>query len=66
MINIESLDSNLPKIDKKLYKNIGTYNTGYITVKKTDDFENIYSVNSLCLMIGKVIRHIEKKMEIST
>ena len=47
MINIKDFDSNLLKIDKKSYKNIGIYNIGYITIKKLDDFENIYSVNPL-------------------
>ena len=32
MINIEDLDSNLLKIDKRSQKNIGIYNTGYITI----------------------------------
>ena len=47
MINIKDFDSNLLKIDKKSYKNIGIYNIGYITVKKLDDYENIYNVNPL-------------------
>ena len=32
MVNIKKFDSNLLKIDKKSYKDIGIYNTGYITV----------------------------------
>ena len=60
MINIKDFDSSLLKIDKKSYKNIGIYNMGYITIKKTDDYENIYSVKLLYLMIGKVIGHIEE------
>ena len=56
--NIKDFDSSLLKIDKKSYKNIGIYNIGYITMKRTD--ENIHSVNLLCLMIGKVIRHMEE------
>ena len=32
--NIKAFDSNLLKIYKKLYKNIGIYNIGYITIKK--------------------------------
>ena len=35
----------LLKIDKKSYKDIGIYNIGYITTRKIDDCENIYSVN---------------------
>ena len=42
MINIKDFDSSLLKIDKKIYKNIGIYNIGYITIKKIDDYENIY------------------------
>ena len=33
-INIKKFDSNLLKIDKKLHKDIGIYNIGYIMVKK--------------------------------
>ena len=40
MINIEDFDSSLLEIDKKSYKNIGTYYTGYITIKKIDEYEN--------------------------
>ena len=29
------------------------YNIGYITIKKIGDYENIYSVNPLYLIIGK-------------
>ena len=38
MINIKDFDSSLIKIDKNSYKNIGIYNTGYITIKKIDDY----------------------------
>ena len=51
MINIKDFDSSLLKIDKKIYKNIGIYNIGYIKIKK-NDYENIYRVNYLYLMIG--------------
>ena len=60
MINIKDFNLSLIKIEKKSYKNIGIYNIGYITIKRTDDYENIHSVNPLYLMIGKVIGHIEK------
>ena len=65
MINIKDFDSSLLKIDKTSYKNTGIYNTGYITIKKIYDSENIHSVNPLYLMIGKVIVCIEEKIEIS-
>ena len=32
MADIKKFDSNLLKIDKKSYKNIGIYNIGYITI----------------------------------
>ena len=61
MINIKDFDSNLLKIDKKSYKNIGIYNIGYITItKKNDGYENNHNVNSLYLMIGEVIEHIKE------
>ena len=42
MIDIKTFDSDLLKIDKKSYKDIDIYNIGYITIKKIDDYENIY------------------------
>ena len=47
IIDLKNFDARLLKIDKKSYKNIGIYNIGYITIKKIDDYENIYSVNPL-------------------
>ena len=44
MIDIKIFDSDLLKIDKKSYKDIGIYNIGYITVKKIDDYENTYRI----------------------
>ena len=61
MINIRDFDSNLIKIGKKYYKNIGIYNIGYTTIKKIDDYENINSVNPLYLIIGKADGYIEEK-----
>ena len=49
------------KIDKKSYKNIGIYNIRYITIKKTDDCENIYSVNPLYLFVNHASGYIEEK-----
>ena len=61
IINIEEFNSSLLKIDKKSYKDINIYYIGYIAIKKIDHCENIYSVNSLYLIIGKVGGHIECK-----
>ena len=61
MINLKNFESNLLKIDKKHYKGIDIYYIGYITIKKIGDCENIYSVNPLYLVIGKVDGHIKEK-----
>ena len=53
-------DSNLLKIDKKSYKDINMYYIWYITIKKIGNCENIYSVNLLYLIIGKVDGHFEE------
>ena len=60
MINIKHFDLILLKIDKKSYKDIGIYNIGYITIKKIDDCENIYSVNPLYLRITHANGYIEE------
>ena len=65
IINIEEFNSSLLKIDKKSYRDIGIDYIGYITIKKIGDCENIYSINPLYVMIGEVIGHIEKTMEIN-
>ena len=61
MINIKNFDSILLKIYRKSYKNIGIYNIGYITIKKIDDCENIYSVNPLYLLVNHDSGYIEEK-----
>ena len=61
MINIKKIDSNLLKIDKKSYKDVGIYNIGYVTVKKIDDYENIYSINPLYLIIDHASGYIDEK-----
>ena len=51
-INLKNFESKLLKIDIKSYKNIGIYNIGYVTIKKIDDYESIYSVNLLYLLVN--------------
>ena len=63
MINLKHFEANLLKIDKKSCKNIGIYNIGYITIKKTDDYESIYGVNPLYLQVNHANRDIEEKIE---
>ena len=50
IINLKHSKSNLLKISKESYKNIGIYNIGYITIIKIYDCKNIYSVNPLYLI----------------
>ena len=52
----------ISKIDKKSYKNINIYYNGYITIKKIDDYESIYSVNPLYLRINHTSGYIEEKI----
>ena len=59
IIDIKNFDSILLKIDRKSYKNIGIYNIGYITIKKIDDYEKVYSINPLYLIIAHASRYIE-------
>ena len=47
IIDLKDFEPNLLKIDKKSYKNINIYYIGYITIKKIDDYESVYSVNPL-------------------
>ena len=51
MIKIRCFHSNLLKTNKKSYKNIDIYYIGYIAIKKIYDYENIYSVNPLYLIV---------------
>ena len=62
MINIKNFEAILLKIDRKSYKNIGIYNIGYITIKKIDDYEDIYSVNPLYLHVNHANGYIEEKI----
>ena len=52
IIDLKDFEPNLLKIDKKSYKNIDIYYTGYTIIKKIDDYESIYSVNPLYLHIN--------------
>ena len=46
-----------------MYKNIGIYNIGYVTIKKIDDYENISSKNPLYLLVNHANGYIEEKNE---
>ena len=66
IINLKNFESNLLRINKKHYKAINIYYIGYITTKKIDDCESIYSVNPLYLHVNHASGYIEEKMEINT
>ena len=61
IIDIKKFDSELLKIDKKSYKDIGIYNTEYITIGKIDDYEDIYSLNPLYITSTHASGYIEEK-----
>ena len=61
MINLKKFEPNLLKGDRKSYKTIGIYNIGYITIKKVEYYQNIYSVNPLHLNIDHESGYIEEK-----
>ena len=61
MINLKDFDSSLLEMYKKHSKGINIYYIGYITIKKKDDHENIYSVNSLYLLVNHANGYLEEK-----
>ena len=61
LIDLKDFEPNLLKIDKKSYKNINIYYIGYITIKKIDDYESVYSVNPLYLRINHASGYVEEK-----
>ena len=61
IINLKNFDWNLLKTDKKHYKGINIYYIGYITIKKINDCESIYSVNPLYLRINHANGYITEK-----
>ena len=60
--DLKDFEPNLLKIDKTSYKNIDIYFIGYITIKKIDDYESIYSVDPLYLRINRASEYIEEKI----
>ena len=60
MINLKDFESNLLKIDKKHYKGIKIYYIGQI-IKKIDDYESIYCINPLYLVVNHASGYIEQK-----
>ena len=61
IIRLKHFDSNLLNIDKKHQKGINIYYIGYITIKKNDEYESIYSVNPLYLHINHASGYMEEQ-----
>ena len=61
IIDLKNFDARLLKIEKKSFKDIGIYNIGYITIKKIDYCESIYSLDPLYLRVDHANGYIEEK-----
>ena len=61
IIDIETFDSSMLKLDKKLYRDLNIYNIGYVTIKKIGYGYDVNSVNPLYLRIDNAIGYIEEK-----
>ena len=61
MINLKHFDSKLLKIDKKHHEGVNNYYNEYITIKKIDNCENIYSVNTLYLLVNHASEYMKEK-----
>ena len=61
IIDIETFDSNMLKLNKKTYKNLHIYNIGYVTIKKIGYGYDINSANPLYLRINNGNGYIKKK-----
>ena len=59
IIDIETFDSNMLKLDKKSYKNLDIYNIGF-TIKAIGSAYDINSVNPLYLRMKNVNGYIEE------
>ena len=60
IIDIETFDSSMLKLDKKSYKNLDIYNIGYVTIKKIAYGYDINSVNPFYLRIDNANGYIEE------
>ena len=60
IIDIETFDPSMLKLDKKSYKDLDIYNIAYITIKKIGYGYDINSVNPLYLRITHTSRYIEE------
>ena len=61
MINLKNFEPNSLRIHKMHYKDINIYYIRYITIKKNDGCESIFSMNSLYLLVNHASGYIEEK-----
>ena len=61
MINIKNFDPNLLKIDKNHTKTLVFTTLDILQLKKNDDYENIYNVNPLYLVVKDANGYIEER-----
>ena len=61
IIDIENFDAKLLKVEKKSYKDIDTFNIGYVTKKNISNCRNINIVDPLYLGVICVNGYIEEK-----
>ena len=60
IIDLKTFNSKNLKPDKKTYKDLGIYNVGYVTIKKSGDCYDVNSVNPLYLRIDNASGYIEE------
>ena len=60
IIDIKTFDSNNLKLEKKTYKDLDTYNIGYVTIKRISHGYDVNSVNPLYLRIDNASGYIKK------
>ena len=61
IIDIKKFEPSLIKIDKKLHRDFDIYYIGYITIKKFSSYENIRSVNPLCLIFHSATGYFKEE-----
>ena len=66
IIDIETFDSNMLKLDKKSYKDLDIYSIGYVTTKEIGSGYDVNSLNPLYFRIDNASGYIEEIMKINT
>ena len=61
MIDTRKFESNLLKIDQKLHRDFDIYYIGYIMIKTFSTYENICSVNPLCLIFHSATGYFKEE-----